>query len=281
MTHKKTLALSIVIPVFNEQRYIKACLDSIAAQAVMPDEVIVVDNNSTDKTVQIAKKYPFVRVVYEKKQNVVFARDAGFKAARSNIIGRIDADTILPQYWVKNVIKSFESASVAAVTGPVAYYDMPFPNKNYRFNHLMCKYTHKWSPKSPFLYGSNMAIRKSVWNVVAKEMCHEQSTHEDIDLAIHLYQRRYKIVYTLDLLAKASGRRYNDKLSEFARYVSMYSRTYNHHGLRTVSMYFAMFMWSLGYIIMRPWRIIWFSVYAPRSRYPVSSSPRKNPAVSV
>ena len=64
MSAKNKLTLSIVIPVFNEQRYIKACLDSIAAQTVKPDEVIVVDNNSTDKTVQIAKKYKFDRANY-------------------------------------------------------------------------------------------------------------------------------------------------------------------------------------------------------------------------
>jgi glycosyltransferase involved in cell wall biosynthesis len=280
MAHK-ALTLNIVIPVFNEQRYIKACLDAIAAQSVKPGEVIVVDNNSTDKTVEMAKTYPFVRVVREKRQNVVFARNAGFNAAKSDIIGRIDADTILPPYWAKRVLRHFENPSIAAVTGPVAYYDMPFPKITYSFNHFMCKYTKRWSPTSPFLYGSNMAIRRSVWQTVAKEACHAQGIHEDIDLAIHLNQHQHKIAYTKNILAKASGRRYNDKPRDFIKYMTMYSYTYGRHSLHPTSMYFAMFLWSLGYVLMHPWRSIWYRVYARRSKYPVSTQPRKNPAISV
>src|SRR5476651_1469584 len=83
----KTLTLSIVIPVYNEQGYLKACLDSIAAQADLPDEVIVVDNNSTDDTAKIAKSYKFVRLLREPRHHQSFAQATGFDAARSDIIG--------------------------------------------------------------------------------------------------------------------------------------------------------------------------------------------------
>jgi glycosyltransferase involved in cell wall biosynthesis len=96
----KTLTLSIVIPVYNEQCHLKACLDAIANQTESPDEVIVVDNNSTDRTLAIAESYPFVKILKEKKQGVLAVRTKGFNSARSSIIGRIDADTVLPPGWV-------------------------------------------------------------------------------------------------------------------------------------------------------------------------------------
>ena len=92
----KTLTLSIVIPAYNEENYLRACLDSIAAQTVMPDKVIVVDNNSTDKTVALARSYDFVTLVHERQQHQSFAQATGFNLASSDIIGRIDADSILP-----------------------------------------------------------------------------------------------------------------------------------------------------------------------------------------
>lgn len=49
------LTLTLVIPVFNEEHQIKGCLDAVASQTVMPDEVIVVDNNCTDRTIEIAQ----------------------------------------------------------------------------------------------------------------------------------------------------------------------------------------------------------------------------------
>ena len=66
MTAKKALTLSIVIPVYNEQDQIKGCLDAIKNQTIAPQEVIVVDNNSNDNSIAIAKKYAFVRIITAK-----------------------------------------------------------------------------------------------------------------------------------------------------------------------------------------------------------------------
>jgi glycosyltransferase involved in cell wall biosynthesis len=97
---KKALTVSIVIPVYNEQHHLKACLDSITEQSILPNEVIVVDNNSTDESINIARSYPFVRVVKELQQGVMWGRNAGFDAAKYDLIGRIDADTQLPDDWI-------------------------------------------------------------------------------------------------------------------------------------------------------------------------------------
>src|SRR5207253_642825 len=115
----KTLTLTIVIPVYNEQNHLSACLSAIAAQTVMPDEVIVVDNNSTDSSRDIAKQFPFVRLIKEKKQGVLYAKNRGFAAAGSEIIGRIDADSILPPRWVESVKNFMVDDTYAALTGPV------------------------------------------------------------------------------------------------------------------------------------------------------------------
>src|SRR5438105_184501 len=151
----KTLTLTIVIPAYNEENYLANCLESVAQQTVIPSEVIVVDNNSSDKTAQIAPSYSFAKVIKEKNQGVFFAARTGFKAANSDIIGRIDADTVLPSDWVEKVMTNFQNSDVAAVTGPVSYYDMPLPRSNYWFDHLMRKFTYQWAPNTPFLYGSN------------------------------------------------------------------------------------------------------------------------------
>src|SRR5687767_1835934 len=94
------LRVSLVIPAYNEESHLRACLDAVAAQTVRPFEVIVVDNNSTDTTVAIARSYSFVAVMHESQQGIVYARNAGFNAARGDIIARIDADTHLSPNWI-------------------------------------------------------------------------------------------------------------------------------------------------------------------------------------
>lgn len=279
---KKPLTLTIVIPAYNEQCYLPACLDSISAQTVMPDEVIVVDNNSTDKTSKIAKEYSFVKLVNERRQGVFFAARKGFRTAKSNIIGRIDADTVLSDNWVETVLENFSNNQIAAITGPVNYYDMPLPKSNYWFDHIMRKLVYRFAyDNSPFLYGSNLALRRAVWRKVAAGLCTQQNIHEDIDLAIHIKEAGGDIVYDKALLSGASGRRYNDGVKSFSGYIGMYKRTYGRHGLRSPAIYIAMFMWSLGYVLMHPWRNTWYSIYKKiNTYYPISAEARKNPMSS-
>jgi glycosyltransferase involved in cell wall biosynthesis len=205
----KALTLSIVIPVYNEEDHLKACLDSIAQQSEKPNEVILVDNNSTDKTVEIAKSYKFIRVVKEDKQGIVFARDKGFNAVKYDIIARIDADTRLPVNWVERV-KSFyknEENKNNALTGGGYFYNVRLPRVNgwilgqiaYRMNRMLLGHYIVW--------GSNMALPHKLWQDVKGFVCHRNDIHEDLDLAIHLHRKGHEITYIENLRVGIKMRR--------------------------------------------------------------------------
>lgn len=274
----KPLTLSIVIPVFNEEDYLADCLDAIAAQSELPDEVIVVENNSTDKTATVARSYPFVKLMREKKQGVLFARNMGFNTAKSDIIGRIDADTILPRHWVRNAKRTMLNGSTAAITGPVNYYDMPFPNSNHRIDHFLRKSIYSWAPKSPFLFGSNMAIRRIVWLQVSSSLCEAQNIHEDLDLAIHLAKSKQKILYSKSLLSGISGRRYSSSIIEFSNYMSMFRLAYLQHNIHGLAIYSAVGIYWLGYFLLHPLILLGRFIYSDLDSLGNSVyQPRKNP----
>ncbi len=278
---KMTLTLSLVIPVFNEENHIEACLNAVIGQTVKPLEVIVVDNNSADRTLERARQYPFVKIIKAKKQGVLHARNRGFNAATGQLIGRIDADTILPPRWVETVLAAFEDSSVAAVTGPVDYYDMPLAGINHQFDHLMRTSIYNWSPKSPFLFGSNMAITKDAWQSIKSQLCLDGYMHEDLDLAVHLYKASQKIVYSKKMLSGVSGRRYNDAPAHFYKYMSMYRQTYLRHGLHSLAIYSATGIYFFGYVVIHPWLNVWYGLYgALRPVMPLTRASRKNPMSS-
>ncbi|HET9721873.1 MAG TPA: glycosyltransferase family 2 protein [Candidatus Saccharimonadales bacterium] len=274
----KTQTLTLVIPAYNEEGYLQACLDSVAEQTVMPDEVIVINNNSTDETAKIAKEYSFVTLIDEPKQGVFFASKTGFNTAESDLIGRIDADTILPDDWIEKILDYFKRADIAAITGPVDYYDMPFPRTNHFFDHSLRLFAYRWIQETPFLYGSNYAIRRTVWQAVESELCPQSDIHEDVDLAIHLVRSGQKILYTKDILSNASARRYNSSFKAFMGYIRMGQRVYNRHGMKTIAITLGTVMWLLGYVLIHPWRNVWYRHYESVSRLgPVVRQPRKNP----
>lgn len=180
------LKLSLIIPAYNEEDYLDKCLDSIARQKIKPLEVIVVDNNSTDKTVAIAKKYPFVEVLHEPLQHQVFAQSTGFNAAKGDILGRIDADSILPPDWVKKLIAAFETdTKLMAVTGGADPYDVPLKWLGSAIFHGYI-YVAGLIAGHRLLWGSNCAIRASGWRKIKHKVLMRPDIWEDYDMAFCL-----------------------------------------------------------------------------------------------
>lgn len=181
----KKLTLTIVIPVYNEERYLKACLDSIKRQTVAPDEVIVVDNNSTDDSMQIARKYNFVKILHEKRQHQVFAQAKGFNAAKGDILGRIDADSVLPASWAEKVRTAFADNNVVGITGGAEPYDVPLKRLGlaiFYFYHT----AYSLIAGTQMLFGGNCALRRSAWRKIRNEIHYRPDVWEDYDMAFCL-----------------------------------------------------------------------------------------------
>ncbi len=224
----KSLTLAIVIPVYNEEDYIGDCLRAISAQTIMPDEVIVVDNNSTDRSAEIARSFPFVKVVKEKSQGIVFARNRGFDAACSDLIGRIDADTQLGPQWVETVkARALQIDEADAVTGPCEFYDASYPRFLFGFHRLIYFWLSRVSFGHTILFGSNMFFYRSMWLRVRQDACKDNAIHEDMDLSTHIEESGGQVRFDTRLLATASARRFHN----WRYYPTKWTRTWRRHGL--------------------------------------------------
>lgn len=225
--------VSIVIPVYNEAERLGACLEAIARLRPAPFEVIVVDNNSTDASASIAAAYSFVTLLHAPKQGVVHARNSGFNAARGDIIGRIDADTLLPPDWIAQLSTIMTDQSIAAVSGSVAYYDLPVIRFNAALDLWFRRRIARGMGSEVFLYGANMAIRRSVWQQVRAHTCSRGKLHEDFDLAIHANRLGHRNVFDARLHAYVSLRRVDVNVREFWSYAWLNPQTYAVHGLKS------------------------------------------------
>ena len=117
---------SVVIPAFNEQAYIGACLDSLADQDYRGRvEWVVVDNNCTDRTADIARSRGAV-VVAESRPGVIWARQAGLQAASGDYVITTDADTTFPRDWLSRIDEACRAHPEAMlIAGPCAYVEGP------------------------------------------------------------------------------------------------------------------------------------------------------------
>jgi len=210
---RDNLRVSVVVPVYNEEKYLANCLNSLVKQSVPADEIIVIDNNSTDGSVAIAQKFP-VRIVHEKKQGMIHARNRGFNEAKYEIIARTDADTILPKNWIKRVKKAFEDETVVGISGPANFYELPkyveYARQKKFASSLIKSYNKivKQILKHDCLYGPNYSIRKQAWEQIKNNICmDDKKVHEDLDIAIHISPYG-KIRFIYSLAVKTSARRW-------------------------------------------------------------------------
>lgn len=93
------MLLTIVIPAYNAQRYLRQTLNSVLSQEGRGLEIIVVNDGSTDSTLSIAedyaRRYPCIRVLSTENRGVSHARNVGIRAASGDYVGFLDADDVL------------------------------------------------------------------------------------------------------------------------------------------------------------------------------------------
>ncbi|MEK6968541.1 MAG: glycosyltransferase [Nanoarchaeota archaeon] len=120
------MKVSVIVPAYNEEKYLAKTLKTLKEQTYRDYELIVVDNNSKDKTNQIAKKFAD-RVVVEKKKGYHNATNRGAKEARGEIICFCDADSLYPKDWLQKIMDDFrKNPDVVAVYGTCKFYDHNF-----------------------------------------------------------------------------------------------------------------------------------------------------------
>lgn len=200
------MTVSVVIPAYNEEEFIKNCLISLTNQIVPANEIIVVDNNSTDKTATIVKNFKNIKLIREKKQGITYARNRGFNEATGDIIARCDGDTVLPPDWIKKIKANFANGDIDALTAPVIFREFAIKTDFYaRLYFDVIKIIRKGQNT---LFGPNFALTQTMWKKIKNKVClNDKEVHEDVDLGIHISQEGGVIRRDDSLVAEASARR--------------------------------------------------------------------------
>ena len=104
-----TKSVSIYIPAYNAEKTIKHSLESIKNQTYPFDEIIVINDNSSDFTENIVKEFNDVNIINNSKnKGLGYNRNLGVKTSSHQIVTSIDADVVLEKDWLEIMIKNFE-----------------------------------------------------------------------------------------------------------------------------------------------------------------------------
>jgi glycosyltransferase involved in cell wall biosynthesis len=208
--------VSFVVPAYNEEALIESCLTAIMAEISRTRcrvEIIVVNNGSTDATRQIAASRPNVKVIDEPQRGLVQARKAGCLAAKGQLIANIDADTILPEGWLRTALAEFaHRPDLVALSGPYIHYDLPkgaqfITAGFYRVAYIVHLLSRFLAGYGSVMQGGNFIVSRIALENAGGFSPDFRFYGEDAELARRL-SKVGVVEFTFALRALSSGRRF-------------------------------------------------------------------------
>ena len=214
--------ISVIIPSLNDAGYLAGCLAALAGQTRPADEIIVVDNGSTDATVDVARAAG-ARVVTQSVRGIWPATAAGFDAANGQLLARLDADSVPAPDWLAELERRMAAPDrPTVVTGVGVFYGGNGATR-WIARHFYIGGYFVWIGLllgHPPIFGSNYAIRRDAW-LTLRGIVHRDRAdlHDDLDLAWWM-QPGMTVVYDRALNVGVSARPF-DSVPELVRRVRM------------------------------------------------------------
>jgi glycosyltransferase involved in cell wall biosynthesis len=181
--------VTVVIPARNDAEMLEVCLAALAQQTRPADEIIVVDNGSSDATALVAQAGG-ARVITEPVPGIPQAASAGYDAASGELIARLDADSVPAPDWVAHAVERFaHEPDLSVLTGIGDFYGST------RVVHTLGRVVYlggMLASLTPYLghppiFGSNFVMRREIWQELSGEVHRTQrEIHDDLDLSLHI-----------------------------------------------------------------------------------------------
>ena len=231
------LTMSVIVCAHNEAHYLAPCLHSLLAQSRPPDELLVINNASTDETRAVAQQVPHVHVFDEPRKGLVVARETGRLCAVGSVLVYVDADCRAPLTWLERIERRFaRDPDLIALSGPYRFYDWDWWGRT-----LIRAYDFTVAPLTQILvkhvlrigtifYGGNFAVRRDALDRIGGFDTSIEFHGEDTNLGRRLFAIG-KVGLFHDCFLYTSARRYvaMGKGAVFRLYVRNFTSELLHH----------------------------------------------------
>ncbi|MDX2165657.1 MAG: glycosyltransferase [Deltaproteobacteria bacterium] len=189
--------ISVVICAYNAERTMEACLQSLRELRYPDFEVIVVNDGSTDRTLEISQRFPEARIISQENKGLSVARNVGIEAATGEIVAFTDSDCVVDPDWLTYLAHTFVNGGFVAVGGP----NLPPPEESRTAACVAC------SPGGPthvllnddvaeHIPGCNMAFRRDELRALGGFDAIFRAAGDDVDLCWRLQDAGHVIGFS-------------------------------------------------------------------------------------
>lgn len=190
--------ISVIIPAYNAEKTLPECLAALLSQTHVPDEIIVVDDGSTDETAKVAQNYP-ARLIQQLNQGPASARNAGIRSAEGDILLFTDADCTPEAHWVERMVQPLCDPQIDCVKGTYRTHQT-----NPAARLVQCEFEERYQLLAKFKFidfvdGHAAAFRKNVLlEAGGFDPAFPRANNEDVDLSYRLAASGKRMLFAPD-----------------------------------------------------------------------------------
>ena len=190
----KKKKVTLYIPCFNAEKYIEPCLKAVLEQDYPIEEILVIDDGSSDRTPEIASQFPVRFIRHPENKGLVSVRNSAIKNSKGDFLASLDADCVPDKDWLKSLMGNF-SSKVAGVGGRLLENQQDDPIDLWRAAHMKQEWGNRKSDSISFLFGSNNVFRKKVLLDTGGYDGQYMNNYEDVDISRRVKKAGHVLIY--------------------------------------------------------------------------------------
>ena len=192
--------VSIYIPAFNAENTIRECLNSVLDQSLKPEEILVINDGSTDNTSKILMEFKDKISVINNPMNLGVSESMNIanKFLKTKFIGKIDADVELSKDWLKTLMRKMLDEKITLIGGKMYEKFLKNPNNLWRSRRLKQNWGEQDLDDPKFIFGCNNILNNSNFKKLKKyrtDLDYFKTNGEDIEFSNYLKKNNYKLYY--------------------------------------------------------------------------------------
>lgn len=188
------MKIGLYIPCYNAERHIADVLEGVFNQSLSPDQVVVVDDCSTDNTIEVIKRYPLRLIRHKQNKGLAACRNTAIRNMEQEFIASLDSDCLPDNTWLERLISRMSSSELAGVGGKLKERYTDTVCDQWRSVHMK-QHWDDTKDEPPFLFGSNAVFRREA--LLKAGLYNEGfgNNYEDVDICSRLKKEGYTLVY--------------------------------------------------------------------------------------
>lgn len=189
--------ISLYIAAYNAEKTIEKSINSILHQTLKPKEIIIINDCSTDKTLNLLKKFNQIKIINNKKNyGLAKSRNIALKYSKYNFLASIDSDVVCKKNWLETLFNTMEKKNADLIGGKLIDKFIREPANHWRSYYLKQNWGDKQINNPQFIFGANFLLnKKKIKNLNIKYNETFRTNGEDVNFSKVLKSKNCNLYY--------------------------------------------------------------------------------------